>query len=198
MRAEARDYLALARRALDSPETRLIAVGGLSGSGKSTLARALAPLLGPPPGALVVRSDEARKHLFEVAMEAPLPPEAYAPEVSGRVYRFLRERARRVLAAGRAVIVDAVHDRAESRAGLAALAAETKAPFLGLWLEVCPETLARRIEVRRNDASDATVEVMRRQHRRAEIPEDWRRLDGEGGAEAVIAQARRALAGLSV
>ena len=51
------------------------AIGGLQGTGKSTLARALAPDLGPAPGALVLRSDEIRKRLLGRAPEETLPPE---------------------------------------------------------------------------------------------------------------------------
>ncbi len=55
--ASARAYFAFARRAIAPPDPKLIAIGGLSGTGKTQLARALAPQVGPMPGAVIVRSD---------------------------------------------------------------------------------------------------------------------------------------------
>ena len=50
---EARDYFEKATAFLTPAAPRLIAVGGLSGTGKTTLARALAPDIGPAPGARI-------------------------------------------------------------------------------------------------------------------------------------------------
>src|SRR5438128_7287389 len=90
MAAEARRYLDLSAQYLRARSRRLVAIGGLSGTGKSTLAAALASSL----GARVVRSDVIRKQSFGVALETRLPPAAYAPEASHRVYETLRRRAR--------------------------------------------------------------------------------------------------------
>src|SRR5262245_27761529 len=65
-RHEAGRYLDAALAYLAPPEPQLIAVAGLSGTGKSTLARALAPRIGPVPGAVHLRSDLERKSLFGV------------------------------------------------------------------------------------------------------------------------------------
>ena len=77
----------------------LVGVGGLSGSGKSTVASALAPMLAPIPGARVLSSDRIRKALFGAAPTDRLPQEAYAPQVSERVYAIARENAGKCLAA---------------------------------------------------------------------------------------------------
>jgi uncharacterized protein len=61
---EAADFLKRALRYLSAPPPRLVALGGLSGTGKTTVARHLAPDLPPAPGAVHLRSDEARKALF--------------------------------------------------------------------------------------------------------------------------------------
>jgi hypothetical protein len=82
----AREYLAMAQRLLQPPPACLIAIGGLSGSGKSTLARALAPLIGAVPGAVVIRSDETRKQLCGVDPLQRLGPEGYTAEMSRQVY----------------------------------------------------------------------------------------------------------------
>jgi aminoglycoside phosphotransferase family enzyme len=85
----ARDYMVMAQQLLQPPPACLIAVGGFSGSGKSTVARALAPLVGAVPGAVVIRSDEIRKQLSGVEPLHRLGPEGYTAAVSERVYTTL-------------------------------------------------------------------------------------------------------------
>jgi aminoglycoside phosphotransferase family enzyme len=57
----ARGYLQAALGYLNPPSPQLITVGGLSGTGKTTLSAVLAPVIGPPPGAMHFRSDLERK-----------------------------------------------------------------------------------------------------------------------------------------
>ena len=163
MAGEARAYFRLALAVFDSPPARLIAIGGLSGTGKSTLAAAIAPEIGAAPGALVLRSDVVRKRLFAVPPGQRLGPEAYGGDIDRRVYERLRTLARQGLAAGRAVIVDAVYARPAERAALAQLAESARVPFTGLWLEAAPEVLRRRVGGRGADASDATAAIVTRQ-----------------------------------
>jgi aminoglycoside phosphotransferase family enzyme/predicted kinase len=191
--AEARDYLDLALRYLDPPGPRLVAVGGLSGTGKSTLARAIAPLLQPTPGAVLLRSDVIRKHLLGRDPLARLGPEGYTAELTARVYDTMRERARAALAAGHSVVADAVHGRADERAAIAAVARELKAPFDGLWLEAPPGVLEARVAARAVDASDATVEVLRQQLSYEIGAIDWQRIDVSGTPETALARARALL-----
>ncbi len=187
--AEARRYGALALKFLAPAPPRLIAVGGLSGAGKSTIAEALSSHLGKAPGALHLRSDVERKKMFAVSPETRLGPEAYAPVVSQTIYRRLDELAALGLAAGRAVIVDAAFLKQEERTAIARLAAETNAPFAGLWLEAPVSALKARVRARRNDASDATEEVVAAQTGWVTGPLDWRKLDASGSADAVTAAA---------
>ena len=91
---DARRYFRPCPGADSPPAPRLIAVGGLSGTGKTVLARALAPIVAPQPGAVVLRSDVIRKQMFGVADTERLPPSAYTPELAERVYATLAERAR--------------------------------------------------------------------------------------------------------
>jgi len=159
-RQEARIYFELAQKFLAPAFPRLIAIGGLSGTGKSAIARAIAPSIGAFPGAVHVRSDVERKRLFGVAPSARLPARAYAPEVSDRVYAVCRKRALMALEGGQAVIVDAVHAKQEEREALAALAAQKRVPFTGLWLEAPAKVMRDRVATRTGDVSDATPSVI--------------------------------------
>ena len=190
---EARAYFIRAETYLTPKPPRLVAVGGLSGTGKSHLSRKLAPWLGAAPGAVVLRSDVLRKHLMGVSPETRLPPSAYGEAVTERVYGLMMSQAEEALRAGQAVIVDAVSARPEQRAALSALAARLGVPFTGLWLEAEAEDLRRRIEGRRNNASDATIEVLDRQLDYDLGPMDWVRIDSSGDKEHTVKKAREVL-----
>ena len=203
--AEAEAYLAAAEGYLAPAAARLVAVGGLSGSGKSTLGAALSPLLGPPPGAVHLRSDLIRKRHAGVAETDRLPPESYTPESTAAVYATLRDEARRTLAAGQAVVLDAAHLHAEERAATAAVAAAAGVPFLGLWLDAPPEVLFARVGARHDDASDADASVVRHQLDRAgdtiagsgpgsDPGPGWQRIDATGSPETLLQTVRTRLA----
>jgi aminoglycoside phosphotransferase family enzyme/predicted kinase len=194
-RQEAGRYLEVATGYLTPGPPRLVAVGGLSGTGKSTLAGALAPELGPAPGAVHLRSDLERKTLYGVEETVRLGPEAYTTEAGAAVYAVLVRKARLALSAGHAAIVDAVYASADERAGIEALAAELGVPLQGLWLEAGPRQLMDRVAARRDDASDATPDVVRRQLARDTGPfgAGWTRIDAGRSAAQTLAAARQAL-----
>jgi len=195
LRGEIACYLDQALAFLAPARPVLIAVGGLSGTGKSTLAYALAPELGRAPGARVLRSDVVRKRLVGVAPETRLDAAGYTPETTERVYAGLRAEAGAAIASGQAVVVDAVFLREEERNAVAGGARAAGVSFLGLWLEAPRDVLERRIEARRDDASDATLAVLRLQQRRGAGQIDWLRLDASPGRpDQVLERARRALA----
>lgn len=163
-RAEPRRYLALAAGFLAPRPPVLVAIGGGSGTGKTTLARALAPdLPGPAPGAVILRSDVIRKELMGRAATDRLPPEAYTPQVSARVFATIAERAALCLAAGHSVIADAVYGHPTQRKAIAAVAATRGVPFHGVWLEAPLPVKLARVGHRTGDASDAAAAVVRRQ-----------------------------------
>jgi predicted kinase len=192
-------YLDAALAYLVPPAPRLIAVGGLSGTGKSTLAHALAPAIGPTPGAVHLRSDLERKSLFGVDATTRLGPEAYTRAAAEEVYAILYQKVRHVLAAGHAAIVDAVFARAEERAEIERVASDLGLPFRGLWLEAAPDTLVARVAARVGDASDVTPDVVREQlaYETGAFSESWSRVDAAAGPAATVGQARKALVQVS-
>jgi aminoglycoside phosphotransferase family enzyme/predicted kinase len=186
LQASAGEYLEMAGRFLKPLKPCVVAIGGFSGSGKSTVAKALAPGLGAPPGALVVRSDEIRKRLCGVPLLEKLGPEGYAPHISDRVYGSISDQARIALRAGHSVIADAVFGRPDQRAAIERVAAEESAPFLGCWLTASESVLVARATARREDPSDADAAVIRRQRAEVEEPRGWHRVDATGPRDAVV------------
>lgn len=184
---ESRAYFALANGFLVPSRSRLIAIGGLSGSGKSAVARAIASEIGSFPGAVHVRSDVERKRLFGVPQHERLPEDAYGPGTSEPVYTMCRKRAALALAAGRSVIVDAVHAKPQERDALVRLAEAHGAAFRGLWLDVPLEVMQGRIAAREGDVSDATPSVVEAQAAYDLGEVNFERIDGSGAIDEVAA-----------
>jgi aminoglycoside phosphotransferase family enzyme/predicted kinase len=189
--AELRTYFDLACSYLTPTPPRLIVIGGLSGSGKSALAQTIAPEIAPFPGALLIRSDVERKRLFGVPSDARLPEQAYTQQVSDQVYALCRKRAAFALEAGRPVILDAVHAKPAERDVARALAQRHGVAFTGLWLDVPPEVMRKRVATREGDASDATPEVVDAQRHYDLGDVDFARIEASGALADV---AKRCLA----
>ena len=187
----ARDYAALARKLLTPAEPQLIALGGLSGTGKSLLARTLAPGLLPPPGAVTLRSDVERKLMFGTGETERLLETAYAAEATAKVYATLFEKAKRVVAAGHSVIVDAVFAQPDERADIAKAAAG--ATFNGLFLHASLETRLARIGDRSHDASDADADIARKQEEFDLGRMTWGKVDASGTPEETFIRAEAML-----
>lgn len=192
-RTHALETLARAATYLRPTPASLIAIGGLSGSGKTTLAAALAPWIGPVPGALHLRTDLERKWLAGVDEFDRLPPQAYSDKSTRATYERVERRAEEALAAGHSVIVDGVFSAQAERTALEAIATKADVPFRGLWLDAPPPVLLRRVEARSEDASDATAAIVERQIAHAPRVADWTHIDANGTVEEVVTRARRAL-----
>ena len=184
--------------AADPAPPRLLLVMGLSGTGKSTLAAMAAEQL----GAIRLRSDVERKRLHGLApTERPGPElDLYGTQASRCTYARLGELASSLLAAGHSVVVDAALLRQSEREALRELAQRRSAQCLLLECVAAPEHMEQRLLARTaagTDASDAGVEVMRRQRSFAEpVPSSWAAQHRVLLNDGSLADLRSALAGL--
>ena len=115
--------------------------------------------------------------MYGLPVEVRLLKAAYRPDVSQKVYAALRREAAEALAAGSAVVADAVFGRAAERQTIKGLAKNSGVPFRSFWLDAPETTLLRRVEERRNDPSDATAQVLAAQIRRGAGAMTWQRID---------------------
>jgi aminoglycoside phosphotransferase family enzyme/predicted kinase len=186
-------YFQLALELMAETDPQLICTGGFSGTGKSVLARSLAAFVLPRPGALVLRSDVERKHLFGARETERLPFPAYCSDVSEKVYAILSVKANRIVRAGHSVIVDAVFARASERAAVENVARGAGVKFRGLFLTADLDTRIKRIIGRGPDASDADVKVARQQENIAVGALAWSTVDARSSPEQSFANARALL-----
>jgi len=183
---KANDYLTGALAFLSGSKPRLIAIGGLSGTGKSTLARAIAPLVGRPLGARLLRTDILRKRLFGVKPETHLEADAYGREQGEKVYAKLMEDVAAALAAGWTVVADGVFAKRSERDAISRIAETYQIPFAGFWLEAPLQQMRSRVEQRIGDASDAGCDVIERQlgYEIGDLDE-WTIIDSSAGPQEV-------------
>ena len=181
-------YVRDAREMLSDSPPVLIAIGGLSGTGKSTVADDVAHRVGPTPGARILESDRIRKGMFHVPPEEHLPPEAYAPEISGQVYSELRQRTLALLGNGASVIADAVFANRPARDSMADAARASGAPFTGIWLTADADILRARVAERHEGASDADLAVLESQLARGVEVDDWRHVDAARDRDAIAVE----------
>jgi aminoglycoside phosphotransferase family enzyme/predicted kinase len=149
---------------LRAAEVRLVLVGGTPGSGKTTLANALAA----HQGWEVLHSDVVRRQRAGVAPGSATPGARdedaglYRPEQVAATYAAQLDAARRHLALGRPVVLDASWTSAVERARAVALAEAADATLVELRCD-CDAAVARqRVTDRGVDVvggSDATPEI---------------------------------------
>lgn len=162
---EARRLQDLCADRLDRGRVRLVLVGGAPGTGKSTVAAALGAARGWP----VLGSDALRKEAegrpARPGDPGPFAEGRYAPEITGRVYAAMLDRAADLLALGRSVVLDASWSDAGRREAARTLAAGRAADLVEIRCDLPADAAARRILARRaagEGPSDATPEIARR------------------------------------
>jgi predicted kinase len=97
------------------------------------------------------------------------------------------------LEAGHAAIADAVYLMPAQRRAIAAVAHRRGVAFAGVWLDAPMAVLERRVTDRRDDVSDAGVDIVRLQSSVDPGQMDWIRIDAGQSPDAVEAAARAAL-----
>lgn len=190
-RSRAHWLLALAE--LEPPRRRpaLVLVGGLPGAGKSTLARGLAR----EADFDVIRTDEVRKELagLDATTSATnaFGEGIYDAAWTARTYAEVLRRAEALLWEGQRVLIDASFRDEVRRRAFLDTARRWGVPTLFLHCWASPETMRRRLALRKGDASDADWAIHER------VAADWqpisaetefvrRAVECEGGAEAVV------------
>ena len=119
--------------------------------------------------------------------------DAYSIGVSTRVYEAMLEKCNHVLGAGHSVVVDAVFSKPDERKAIEAVAMQREVSFFGFWLDVGADELCRRVAARRNDVSDATIDVVRGQLARGAGQIDWQIIDAAGKKEDTLARLVQAM-----
>lgn len=158
--------------ALAQPGHPLLAITcGVSGSGKTHLSQIALERI----GAVRIRSDVERKRLhgLKPAEQSGSAPDAgiYGEDASERTFARLAALARIAIDAGWPVIVDATFLLHERRRQFADLAAAAAVPFVILHCRADAALLEARIAQRKaiaSDASEAGIEILRRQQQHAE------------------------------
>ncbi|MBY0277613.1 AAA family ATPase, partial [Candidatus Binatia bacterium] len=178
---------------------------GLSGAGKTTLAVALAE----STGFRLLSSDALRKQRAGLdphgRASEDVAARLYDPHAREAVYEEMAAAARRALAAGEPVLLDATFHRRASRAPMHALARELRVPLIVLHCVADESVVRQRLEDRASRPressagqpalSDAGLEVYLAQRAAAEPPgedEHVLRVDTAGPREEVRDRALRA------
>ena len=156
-----RSYLDLAATLLRTRRAALIITHGLPGSGKSTLALELLERR----QAIRLRSDVERKRLFGLAAldRSNTDQDIYSDAATRRTYAHLQQTARRLLAAGWTVIIDAAFLCQQERTLFGQLAQQMALPFAIASTRADAATLQQRIRQRSElgtDPSEADIAVL--------------------------------------
>jgi predicted kinase len=163
---ELTEYVELAHRFIGCASPALILMHGVSGTGKTTVSTEIVKAI----GAIRVRSDVERKRLFaESFMPQSQDPQdggLYHSDMTARTYDRLGDLARTLLQAGFLVVIDATFLRHHQRELFRMLAKEHGCAWFIVDVFAPESVLKERVERRSregHDASDATVDIMKRQ-----------------------------------
>lgn len=161
-----RSYFELAWRYARGASPALIVVCGLSGTGKSTVAR----MLRLRKGFQIINSDRVRKRMAGLPLEAHVradyATDIYSERFTRMTYDAMLGEAEAILAEGRGAILDATFKASADRQLALEMAARHGVPALFVECVVSGDEAIARLKRRasmRDEASDATPEVYKRQ-----------------------------------
>ena len=169
---ELTEYIELANRFIDSSKPALILMHGVSGTGKTTVSTELIKSL----GAIRIRSDIERKRLFsepaKLKREVSEVVDLYHSDMTAHTYDRLRGLARALIQAGFVVIVDATFLQHHQRESFGLLANQLECGLFIMDVFAPQEVIGERIvqrSIEGRDASDATIDIMKRQQESEEL-----------------------------
>jgi aminoglycoside phosphotransferase family enzyme/predicted kinase len=133
-------------------EPFLVMISGLTGSGKSTLARALSERT----GVTTINSDIVRKALAGSSgrQAAPYDEGIYSVTMTEKTYAKMARMADKLLAQGRAVILDATFLSRAQREKITRLADKHRIQLLSIHCAAADEITKERLRQRANSATD--------------------------------------------
>jgi predicted kinase len=141
----------------------MIIMHGLSGSGKSTIAAKLVEAL----GAIQIRSDVVRKHLFDLdaaaQTDSALDQGIYTDDATELTYRRLQNIAQTIIDADFTVILDATFLQQSRRRQMLETQTGTACKRIIINCEAPVGELRKRIIERADDPSEANLEVLEQQ-----------------------------------
>jgi aminoglycoside phosphotransferase family enzyme/predicted kinase len=137
----------------------VLCFSGVSGTGKSYLSQGLSSLV----GAIRIRSDVIRKHMFKIPLYKKGPESLYSSSNSRKVYQELVQLAVDTALSAGPVFLDAKFDRKDQREQLQKKCHEKGLKVGFVHCQAPREVLEKRIERRFHDVSDAGVELLDRQ-----------------------------------
>lgn len=171
----------------------LLALAGLSGSGKTTVAREVVKELRDKHDVdiVVLEADPIRKEILGVSPTTRLDKDAYSWEVTKKVIAEMDQRTEDLFAEGKSVVWTSILVQERQRKEKQEFAEKNGVNFVGIWLEAPEHVLLERVEQRSredNDASDAGVDIVKRQIERQQKVTDWPKVDAGQSVTEVAKQ----------
>lgn len=153
-------YLELAQSYIQRSTPKLIIMRGVSASGKSTISQQLVDKL----GAIRLRSDVERKRLVSEPEKqnksVQINKGLYSEKVTEQTYAKLLELADSLMRAGFSVIIDAAFLQHQQRKPFQQLAERLNVRYFIVETTAPAKVLRRRIVQRKNNVSDADLNVL--------------------------------------
>jgi predicted kinase len=161
---EAALYYQLAWQYTQQKPGRIIMMSGLSGSGKSTVARQLARRL----NGIQIRSDAVRKQLGKIPLNERGTEALYTVEMTQKTYKRLLDLGIILAKQGFTVILDAKYDQQQFREKVIKQCEFDQLPLNILECTAPMEILRSRLQQRKGDITDATVDLLESQQQASE------------------------------